>query len=103
MALQFPHADVIGLDLVPPVLLNADTIPPNCRFEVDDANLSMSHYEGCFNVVHMRSADAGINDFPGWLYEVAQSMRPHGVLILVTGFPVSFRLRYNGSLREYQS
>ncbi|KAG9007685.1 hypothetical protein FRB94_014107 [Tulasnella sp. JGI-2019a] len=87
MALQFPHADVLGIDLVPPVLLSVDSIPDNCRFEVDDANLSMSHHQECFNVVHVRSAEPGINDFEGFLYEVAQTMRPEGILILATGVP----------------
>ncbi|KAG8875873.1 hypothetical protein FRB97_004668 [Tulasnella sp. 331] len=87
MALQFPHAEVLGIDLVPPVLLTIDTIPTNCRFEVDDANLSMLHHKDCFDVVHARSIDQGINDFNGFLYEVAQTIRPHGILILCLGDP----------------
>ncbi|KAG8869617.1 hypothetical protein FRB98_002328, partial [Tulasnella sp. 332] len=87
MALQFPHAEVLGIDLVPPVLLTIDTIPSNCRFEVDDANLSMLHHKDCFDVVHARSIDQGINDFNGLLYEVAQTIRPHGILILCVGDP----------------
>ncbi|KAG9015308.1 hypothetical protein FRB93_013008 [Tulasnella sp. JGI-2019a] len=87
MALQFPHVDVLGVDLVPPVLLTVDTIPLNCRFEVDDANLSMSHHAESFDVVHVRSAEAGINDFNGFLYEVAQTIRPGGMVILNSAMP----------------
>ncbi|KAG9044043.1 hypothetical protein FS837_008858 [Tulasnella sp. UAMH 9824] len=87
MAIQFPHAEVVGLDIVPPVLLTDADVPDNCRFEVDDANLSFAHYENSFNVVHVRSADQGINNFESWLYEIARTLRPNGVLLLVTGFP----------------
>ncbi|KAG8982905.1 hypothetical protein FRB90_006457 [Tulasnella sp. 427] len=76
-----------GLDLVPPATLSEDDVPPNCRFEVDDANLTFEHYEGCFNLIHVRSTEAGINDFEGFLYEIAKIMKPWGVLILVTGYP----------------
>ncbi|KAG8955745.1 hypothetical protein FRC04_007736 [Tulasnella sp. 424] len=85
MAVQFPHVDVVGLDIVPPVLLTDADVPENCRFEVDDANLSFVHYENAFNVVHMRSANQGINDFETWLYEIARTLRPNGVLLLVNG------------------
>ncbi|KAG9028012.1 hypothetical protein FS837_004014, partial [Tulasnella sp. UAMH 9824] len=87
IALQFPHAEVVGLDLVPPATVTETTVPPNCRFEVDDANLSFEHYENCFNLVHMRSSEAGINDFQGFLYEIARTLRPGGVLIIATGYP----------------
>ncbi|KAG8875872.1 hypothetical protein FRB97_004667 [Tulasnella sp. 331] len=87
MALQFPHAEVLGIDLVPPVLLNVDTIPHNCRFEVDDANLSMAHHKNCFDVVHARSIDQGIHNYNGFIYEVAQTIRPHGILMLCLGSP----------------
>ncbi|KAG8986470.1 hypothetical protein FRB94_002795 [Tulasnella sp. JGI-2019a] len=94
MALEFPHVDVVGIDFVPPVLLSAEAIPPNCRFEVDDANLSMTHYKDCFNMVHVRSADQGINDFNGCLYELAQTLRPGGILVLSTGIPQMYMEDY---------
>ncbi|KAG8883516.1 hypothetical protein FRB97_006499 [Tulasnella sp. 331] len=87
MASQFPHAKVLGIDLVPPVLLGINTIPHNCRFEVDDANLSMAHYKDCFDVVHVRAADQGINDYKGFIYEIARTIRPHGILILCMANP----------------
>lgn len=93
MARQFPHAEVVGLDLVPPVLVTEDEIPINCRFEVDDANLSLDHFQQCFDLVHMRSADTGLNDLKGWLYEIAKTLRPGGLLIIGNGSIVS-RLCY---------
>ncbi|KAG9038214.1 hypothetical protein FRB95_002175 [Tulasnella sp. JGI-2019a] len=86
MAQKYPHAEVIGLDLVPP-LVALEKIPDNCRFEIDDANLSMSHYEKCFDLVHVRAAELGIKDFSEFLYNVAQTLRPGGILVLGTGDP----------------
>ena len=94
------------MDLVPPAMMSRDTVPDNCRFEVrrlravriscsfirsqvDDANLSLSHYENCFNVIHMRTVWGGINDFRNLFYECARTLRPNGVLLLVDGTPVS--------------
>ena len=89
MAREFPHAEIVGMDFVPPAgINNMVDLPPNCRFEVDDANESMVHYEQKFNVVHVRSADPGINDFESFLYEMARTMRPGGVLLLCTAIPV---------------
>ncbi|KAG8914449.1 hypothetical protein FRC01_004075 [Tulasnella sp. 417] len=85
MARHFPHAEVVGLDLVPPVLVTEDEIPMNCRFEVDDANLSLDHFENSFDLVHVRSADTGLNDLNGWFYEIAKTLRPGGLLIIANG------------------
>lgn len=70
MAEEFPHAEILGIDLVPANLgrcvnrarLKRDltnsacarTAPPNVRFECDDVNLGLSHYKNQFDVVHMR-------------------------------------------------
>ncbi|KAG8889418.1 hypothetical protein FRB98_004314 [Tulasnella sp. 332] len=55
--------------------------------DVDDANLSMAHYKDCFDVVHVRAADQGINDYKGFIYEIARTIRPHGILILCMANP----------------
>ncbi|KAG8973076.1 hypothetical protein FRB90_010011, partial [Tulasnella sp. 427] len=86
MARRYPHADVLGLDLAPP-LVAIDAIPQNCRFELDDANLSLSHYANTFDLVHVRAADSGIKDFHAFLYNLAEVLRPGGVLILGSGDP----------------
>lgn len=64
MAKEFPNADVVGMDLVPPTPLpyvkpldgegnvlisltlaqRSKSLPMNCRFEIDDVNLDLSHY-----------------------------------------------------------
>ncbi|KAG8956776.1 hypothetical protein FRC04_000254 [Tulasnella sp. 424] len=82
MAKEFPFADVVGIDLIDPV--NANDVPPNCRFEIGDANFDLGRYAKAFDVVHMRSMTSGIRDFKGALYNVAQTLRLQGVILLVS-------------------
>ncbi|KAG9051433.1 hypothetical protein FS837_006609 [Tulasnella sp. UAMH 9824] len=82
MAREFPSADVVGMDMVNPA--NAIETPPNCRFEIGDANLDWGRYAEAFNVVHMRSIASGIKDFKALLRNVAQTLRPEGVILLVS-------------------
>ncbi|KAG8929325.1 hypothetical protein FRC02_005745 [Tulasnella sp. 418] len=58
MALEFPHAEVLGIDLAPPI--THMPIPDNCRFEVDDCNLPLTHYMNSYNVAHLRSVEFGV-------------------------------------------
>ncbi|KAG8903540.1 hypothetical protein FRB99_003139 [Tulasnella sp. 403] len=81
MGRRYPHADVVGIDLAPP-LVDVNWIPDNCRFEIDDANLSMMHYASTFDFVHMRAADMGVHDFEGFLYNVAQVLKPGAEMVL---------------------
>jgi len=93
MALQFPGADILGMDLTPPAQsqpIEGHTIPPNCRFDVDDANNSFERYASSFDFVHVRSAEPGIKDFDLFLYDVARALKPNGVLILSTAWPMVF-------------
>ncbi|KAG8916947.1 hypothetical protein FRC02_003447 [Tulasnella sp. 418] len=89
MGLKFPHSEVIGLDIVPPVLRDGN-LPSNCRFEIDDCNLSFTHWVNTFDFVHARSVDTAIHDFPTFLYNMAQIMRPGAVLVVGSGLPHFF-------------
>jgi len=82
MAQEFPHAQVIGIDLAP-----TTTRPPpsNCRFEFDDFTLGLEHYYGQFDLVHARSTANGVKDFEWLVQESALCLRPGGVLILIEG------------------
>ncbi|KAG8887459.1 hypothetical protein FRB98_009603 [Tulasnella sp. 332] len=84
MAREFPHAEVVGIDLVPPNFPQED-IPSNCRFEVDDVNLDLSHYAKSFNVVHMRSVAMGVTNFQDLLHRLAQTLRADGAILLAGG------------------
>lgn len=41
-ARRFPNAQIVGTDLSP---IQPDWVPPNCRFEVDDAELDFTFRE----------------------------------------------------------
>lgn len=83
MAKLFPHAEVVGIDLANPKPQEA--IPPNCRFEIDDANLGFPHFHNRFDVVHVRAITAGICDFQYFLRECSRMLRPGGIFLLADG------------------
>ncbi|KAG9045960.1 hypothetical protein FS837_005360 [Tulasnella sp. UAMH 9824] len=83
IAKAFPHAEVLGIDYQK---------PPMDRFEQDDVNLGLEHYANTFDIVHARIVDLGIDDYPGFLYDMAKIMRPGGIIIL---FKPSMRLFQN--------
>lgn len=85
IAKEFPHCEVVGVDLVPPKIQESDVVPENCRFELDDANLGFVHYRESFDVVHARAVALGIRDFPAFIGELASTLRPGGVLLLGDG------------------
>ncbi|KLO11866.1 S-adenosyl-L-methionine-dependent methyltransferase [Schizopora paradoxa] len=82
MALEFPHADVVGVDLAP---TTTRPPPPNCRFEFDDFTLGLQHYYESFDVVHSRTVASGVKDFAWLVREAAKCVRPGGVLIMIEG------------------
>lgn len=59
MLKEFPHAEITGVDLVPPPL-DPEQLPDNFRVEIDDINLGLAHFYGKFDVVHMRDVYLGI-------------------------------------------
>jgi len=83
MAVAYPQTNVVGIDLVPPTGIPKDKIPPNCRFEIDDANLAMGHYTDTFSIVHGRMINSGLNDVNSFFYQMARILKPGGVLIMV--------------------
>ncbi|KAG8924777.1 hypothetical protein FRC02_010200 [Tulasnella sp. 418] len=87
MAMEFPHAEVVGLDLAPPTLKGINNIPANCRFEVDNVNLPLDHYESTFDLVHVRGVELGITDYNVLLYNIARTLKPGALLILIGGYP----------------
>ncbi|KAG8904698.1 hypothetical protein FRC01_008636, partial [Tulasnella sp. 417] len=83
MGKQFPHVEVVGLDLAP---LNLSSEPPsNCRFECDDVNLGLLHYKGCFDVVHASCVTLGITNCRKFMDEVVEILRPGGVFLTLAG------------------
>ncbi|KAG8946039.1 hypothetical protein FRC03_001584 [Tulasnella sp. 419] len=84
MSLQFPHCEVIGLDLVPPKIREV-AVPDNCWFEIDDGNLSFTHWTNKFDLIHVRCINEGIQDFPTFFNNLAQTMKPGALFIIGCG------------------
>lgn len=85
MAEEFPHADVLGIDLVLPNII-ADSsrhVPPNCSFRIADANKDMENIDFTYDLIHLRCVEAGILDSDLFFFEAARVLRPGGVLLLV--------------------
>lgn len=59
MAIEFPHANVTAVDLVP-VPIQLKRIPPNCRIEVHDITAGLTRYYDSFDVLHMRLVYGGL-------------------------------------------
>jgi hypothetical protein len=99
MARQFPEADVIGVDLAPApsqyrftwstvphlnqVQVDPDGIPSNCRFEIDDINLSLARFWGEFDLIHCRMIATGIKDFKKATLDIENCLRPGGMVIWI--------------------
>ena len=60
MANNFPHVEIIGMDLAPSIM-NEDNVPDNCRFELDDVNRGLPHFYDQLDLVHMRQVSSGVS------------------------------------------
>jgi SAM-dependent methyltransferase len=75
MADRYPSAEVIGTDLSP---IQPKWVPPNCRFEVDDAELEWMYPENSFDFVHARNIAQGISDWNKLTREMYKAVKPGG-------------------------
>lgn len=72
---QFPSAEVIGTDLSP---IQPTWVPPNLKFELDDATLTWSWKDDTFDFVHMRYLFGAITDWNKLLEEAYRCCKPGG-------------------------
>jgi Methyltransferase domain len=95
MAREFPHCEVLGIDLAP-VPLPPESLPPNCQFEIDDISLGLSHLEAQFDVVFARAIGLGLKDFRKALADMERCAKPGGIVIWIDGddFYSGFRIIY---------
>ncbi|KAG6069835.1 hypothetical protein E4U16_007327 [Claviceps sp. LM84 group G4] len=84
---QFPNASVIGTDLSP---CQPQWVPPNVRFEIDDATLRWTWNDNYFDFIHMRYIVGGIQDWTGLLEEAYRCCAPGGWVESVE-YDVEFR------------
>ncbi|CCE28050.1 uncharacterized protein CPUR_01524 [Claviceps purpurea 20.1] len=72
---RYPNASVIGTDLSP---CQPQWIPPNLRFEIDDATLDWTWEANRFDFIHIRYILGGIQDWAGLLKEAYKCCAPGG-------------------------
>jgi hypothetical protein len=103
MAREFPHCEVLGVDLAP-VPLPPDSLPPNCRFEMDNISLGLTHLQGQFDMVFARIIGLGLKDFRKSLADMEGCAKPGGILIWIeadydiySGWPMVYRPFWSSS------
>lgn len=84
MAIKFPHAAVLGVD-VAPTPMDQSMFPPNLSLEIDDITLGLSHFAGQYDLVHMRCVSAGLNDIHKTMEDVQLCLKPGGMVLIVDG------------------
>ncbi|KAL3461116.1 S-adenosyl-L-methionine-dependent methyltransferase [Aspergillus heterothallicus] len=70
---EYPSAEVIGTDLSP---IQPSFVPPNLRFEIDDANEMWTYPPDHFDLVHVRALYGSISDWPTFYREALKALRP---------------------------
>lgn len=97
MAREFAHCEVLGVDLAP-VPLSPESLPSNCRFEMDDINLGLPHLKEQFDVVFARAIGLGLRNFRSSLDAIQACAKPGGIVIWVdadfsfySGWPMTYR------------
>ncbi|KIM23690.1 hypothetical protein M408DRAFT_45059, partial [Serendipita vermifera MAFF 305830] len=84
MAREFPHCEVLGVDLAPMPVFPGQ-MPPNCKFEMNDVNRGLEHLQGMYDVVHARAIGMGLKDFRKSLQQVVGCAKPGGIVIWMDG------------------
>ncbi|KAK0724066.1 S-adenosyl-L-methionine-dependent methyltransferase [Lasiosphaeris hirsuta] len=75
-AVEHPAAQVLGTDLSP---IQPEYVPPNCRFEIDDAEDEWLFSE-TFDYVHLRMMFHCFRDHVGVMRSALAQMRPGGYM-----------------------
>jgi len=81
MAREFPHATVVGLDVIQ---TKRTDMPPNCSFIQENADDGLASHHGQYDVVHCRLMTAGTRDFASIVKYLGQCLKPGGIAIIAT-------------------
>lgn len=84
-ATKYPSADVIGTDLSP---IQPLFVPPNCRFEVDDAEDEWV-YSHSFDYIHGRLFVSCFRAFPSIVAKAYEALQPGGWFELQDTLPLT--------------
>ncbi|EGS22570.1 uncharacterized protein CTHT_0010390 [Thermochaetoides thermophila DSM 1495] len=74
---MYPGAEVIGTDITP---IQPNWVPPNVRFEIDDANQEWTWSENEFDFIHLRTMLGTIADWKKFYQEAYRCCKPGGWL-----------------------
>ncbi|KAH8177943.1 methyltransferase domain-containing protein [Sarocladium implicatum] len=72
---QFPDAEVIGTDISP---TQSPWVPPNCKFELEDAELLWTYPDNHFDYIHTRLLIGSIKDWAKFYAQVYRCLKPGG-------------------------
>ena len=98
---EYPSAIVRGTDLSP---IQPTCVPPNLKFEIDDAHFEWTWPEDLFDLVHMRCLMGSIKDWPRLYSQAFRQVHALSCLsyqICSRSFRPSLRLA--NSLKLYQT
>ncbi|KAI0547014.1 S-adenosyl-L-methionine-dependent methyltransferase [Xylaria curta] len=73
---QYPHAEVIGVDISPS---QPQWIPPNLKFEIDDITQPWTYAPNSFDYIHMRWLIGAIPNWYTVFREIFQTLKPGGI------------------------
>jgi ubiquinone/menaquinone biosynthesis C-methylase UbiE len=79
MADKYPSAEVLGIDIAP---IQPTWVPPNCHFQMDDAELEWMHDPDTFDFIHARNIGPGIGNWPRLMAEMYRCTKPDGYVEL---------------------
>lgn len=71
----YPSADVIGIDITP---TQPGWVPPNLRFEIEDAQLDWTFEPESFDFIHIRYMHGVFDDWNKFYRQVYKSLKPGG-------------------------
>jgi ubiquinone/menaquinone biosynthesis C-methylase UbiE len=74
---EYPNAQVIGTDISP---IQAHWVPPNLRFEIEDASKPWTYPDSSFDFVHIRYLFGSIGDWTALFREAYRVLKPGGYI-----------------------
>ena len=72
---RYPSAEVTGTDLSP---IQPLWVPPNCKFDLDDAQLEWAYADNSFDFIHMRFLLGSIQDWDALYRQAYRCLKPGG-------------------------
>jgi len=72
---EHPSSTVIGTDLSP---TQPRWVPPNCKFEIDDATAEWTFAENSFDLIYVRGLFGSIRDWDAFYKQAYKHLKPGG-------------------------